>query len=241
MIALDLLTALRAQHTTGPAIAAALGITKQAVSLIDKGGKMGEETATKAATLLGLDACIVLAQLRADYADSETTKAVWLEVVRRFGATYTPSAPGDDGAITEPIFIMSSCSSSIGDHLYHPSKMVLFPEFPAATLGLLVAWLRAVPKIEPESPRFGYYCRYWDVPGKIQRRTNSRDMPPEVLACTVTDADLSTALDSLTHCGLFPDLAHEPEQGDLFAAPTATPAKARPDSTPEKPPALATA
>lgn len=240
MIALDLLAALRAQHTTGPAIAAALGITKQAVSLIDKGGKMGEETATKAATLLGLDPCLVLAQLRADYADSETTKAVWLEVVRRLGGTYTPSAPGDDGAITEPIFIMSSCVS-IGDHRYHPSKMVLFPEFPAATLGLLVAWLRAVPKIEPESPRFGYYVRYWDVPGKIQRHTARREIPPEVLACTVTDADLSTALDSLTHCGLFPDLALEPEQGDLFAAPTATPAKARADSTPGTPDALATA
>ena len=116
MIALDLLAALRAQHTTGPAIAAALGITKQAVSLLEKGGKMGEETATKAATLLGLDACIVLAQLRADYADSDTTKAVWLEVVRRLSTSAATPAPGNDGPITEPIFIMSSFGRAVRSH-----------------------------------------------------------------------------------------------------------------------------
>ena len=237
MIAPYLLAALRAQHTTGPAIAAALGITKQAVSLIEKGGKMSEDTAAKAAALLNLDACIVLAQLRADYADTDATRAIWLEAVARLSAgKASPPAP-TDGAINTPVFIMSTCSS-IANHLKPPQEMVLFPEYPAATLGMLVAWLRKVPKIEPESPRFGYYCRWWDVPGKIQRNTDAHTMPDDVLTCRVHDCDLNTALQSLTKCGFFPSLSIDQGQGDLFSSPTPTPAKAA-SSKKQRPPALA--
>ena len=206
---------------------------------------MNNEEARRLAEAAGFNPFEVIAELEIARASDDATRSAWgkalasikrgaavlvLAVLASLAAHQMPDTSSALAALLFAaltiIFIMSSCSSSIGDHLFHPFKMVLFPEFPAATLGLLVAWLRAVPKIEPESPRFGYYCRYWNVPWKIQTRTTNRDMPPEVLACTITDADLNAAYHSLTTCGHFPHLAiSQPEQGELFA-PTASRSKA---------------
>lgn len=43
----------------------------------------------------------------------------------------------------------------------------LFGEVPVTTPEI-DAWLRAIPRIEPGSPRAAYYVKHWDVPAKIR-------------------------------------------------------------------------
>lgn len=48
-----------------------------------------------------------------------------------------------------------------------PAPRDLFGEVPVS-LGDVLAWMLAVPGIAPDSPRFAYYLRTYDVIGKIQ-------------------------------------------------------------------------
>ena len=50
---------------------------------------------------------------------------------------------------------------------YFPQLLDLFGEVPV-TIADVDAWLRAVPRIEPDSPRAAWYVAAWSVPDKIR-------------------------------------------------------------------------
>lgn len=83
MIATVMLDALRAELETDASVSRSIGISRQAVSSIRRGVPMSEATALACAKRLEMDAGIVLALLRADYAETEAVRETWLEVARR--------------------------------------------------------------------------------------------------------------------------------------------------------------
>lgn len=56
----------------------------------------------------------------------------------------------------------------------------LFGEIPVS-LDELLAWMLSVPRIPPNSPRFGYYVRGYDVIGKIRAaKAAAYGLPPGI-------------------------------------------------------------
>lgn len=56
--------------------------------------------------------------------------------------------------------------------MMRPQVVDLFGEVPV-TAEDVAAWLEAVPRISPDSPRAEHYIRAYDVPGKIQAAKRS--------------------------------------------------------------------
>lgn len=74
-----------------------------------------------------------------------------------------------------------------------PAPIDLFGEIPV-TLDELLAWMLAVPGIAPDSPRFGYYVRGYDVIGKIRQAKASGTFEAAIAAPSAGPARLAAAL-----------------------------------------------
>jgi hypothetical protein len=175
MIAIQLLDALRDQHKTDAAVSRKLEISRQAVSAIRGGVPMAEETARRAAVLLGFDAGLVFALLRYDYADTPETRAVWLNVAARLcpaidenNFVYSSDLIniiahiGTNKTAPELASIRARMGSYVKhgkDHTDNKAKnpddeimhfptlpKVRIPGHPRVTLSEIVAWCRTVPR-----------------------------------------------------------------------------------------------
>lgn len=117
----ELLDALRAEHGSDAASARALGITRQAVSLLRRNNIADDATITAACALLGRPAGLHLARHRADHASDPATAAAWADAaaqLARLAEANTAPKPSPQSAKPPDNAAKGTCHNADGNTNY---------------------------------------------------------------------------------------------------------------------------
>lgn len=183
---IDMLDALRAKLNcpSDMALAKAMGISRQAVSQWRLGMGMSDAQAARIAELLGVDVILALLFGAASRSDGEPIRQHWLEAARLREYTLCEVKSAEDMERIPP--------------KYQPrnDQAEAFGEIPVSEYDI-AAWLLAVPRIAPGSPRAQRYIAGWNVPEKIRAAKRAREFEAMVRGVTPSSDDAKAVADCL--------------------------------------------